>query len=589
MQLRGKESVATILTFLLLLSGAQALKLQSVNSAPPSCGVKLCNTRPCQYCTIEKDERGGHHTCCDSQLNPSTESYCHLSNRAEHAKIECQGTDLPTDVDECTGICGEQACQWCDDTGCCTGDVKHTEYCRKQNPTAKIACVGSLSPCGLHEHAGTAICMTSEKQAEPCQYCDSEGCCRPNWDDKHECEKKNPNAAAVCTGQHECSKCCADHYFSDPDIQGTIHDCVQDCIHHRTRSTSRYNAAWCNDRGEEREIKCDICEGSGPKKDTIAGFYCDCENGGYSGDTNNLGFKSCKTEAECLAKGNCKWKPYPCEMVYEFVGGKYPDEECPAAKKYWKTGGEAGGCCKSGSEAAADTHLHGDPHLKNLKGEKFNVIQQGSAPLLKVPSDSAALLKIMGVIAGADKCDRTTFITRLNVSGSWLEKTLVVGVPDQLETDQAFYVTVDQQNVWSPKKGRDLPQWQTYFFPERKQRRAMVFEHENGKFSISELDNSQTSPKAPGVQLHLSIHPNLVLKITRPMHAQGQAHLNLDVNGLRSVSQSVGGLLGTDDYSDWTHQSQDCVNLSRSPMDEIKFFRNFESTPVREEIASASY
>merc|ERR1719265_478769 len=42
----------------------------------------------------------------------------------------------------CDHMCGEMPCMWCDDAGCCSSQVD-SEYCRKENPNAKVKCLGT--------------------------------------------------------------------------------------------------------------------------------------------------------------------------------------------------------------------------------------------------------------------------------------------------------------------------------------------------------------------------------------------------------------------------------------------------------------
>jgi len=205
----------------------------------------------------------------------------------------------------------------------------------------------------------------------------------------------------------------------------------------------------------------------------------------------------------------------------------------------------------------------GDPHLRNINGNKFNVVRQGDAPLLKITSDSdgAAQLKIMGRITGASRCAKETMITALNISGSWLEKTIVVSVGDKTET---LRVSVDDQNVWSA--GPNAPEYKDRmdFNAARakdKYKRNFVYNHEAGKFSVEELDTSKTAKSDPGIEIQMSYDRDVSIKITRPMRlATTIPHLNLDVQGLKVISRSfkVGGLLGMDDHSSWTKRPSEC-------------------------------
>jgi len=235
----------------------------------------------------------------------------------------------------------------------------------------------------------------------------------------------------------------------------------------------------------------------------------------------------------------------------------------------------------------SDAAAKGDPHLINVNGDKFNVQRQGSAPLLKVSEDSDGdtLLKIMGRIEGPTECAQETMITALNISGSWLEKNVVVKVGDK---DQAFHVIVDEQQVWSA--GQTAPEYEDRMDfnaarAEEKYKRNFVFTHEAGLFSVEELDTSKTAKSDPGVQIQMPNNPGLSMKILRPMrHASVTPHLNLNVKGLGAISRSlkVGGLLGTDDHSNWSNKSAKCNKFARESSGE-------QSTPIDGSIATASY
>lgn len=230
----------------------------------------------------------------------------------------------------------------------------------------------------------------------------------------------------------------------------------------------------------------------------------------------------------------------------------------------------------------------GDPHLKNVNGNKFDVVRQGNAPLLKISSDSdgATNLKIIGRIEGATRCAEETMITALNISGSWLEQNVLVSVGDHAK---ALHVIVNGQQVWSASQTapeyQDRLDWSVAGGFDKKYQRNFVFNRESDKFFVEELDTSKTAKTDPGVQIQMSANPKLILKILRPMrHEKTTPHLNLDIKGLGSISRSlkVGGLLGNDDHSDWIKKSEDCK--------ESAFSQHFSEIITADgSIASASY
>jgi len=202
------------------------------------------------------------------------------------------------------------------------------------------------------------------------------------------------------------------------------------------------------------------------------------------------------------------------------------------------------GCIDAGlSEFVTTPKAAGDPHLLNIKGERFNIARQGSAPLVNIASDGTSHLEVVALIEGAQKCRKKMFITQVNSSGSWLEKNVAV-IVGKATGNQAFNVMVDGQDVWSPPaRGYAPPATEN-----------IVLNHAD-KFSITEM----STKNQPGIQV-LTAH-DVKLKIVRPMiRAATPPHLNFDIQGLTNLRRSfkLGGLLGEDDHAYWIAQDLDC-------------------------------
>jgi len=185
----------------------------------------------------------------------------------------------------------------------------------------------------------------------------------------------------------------------------------------------------------------------------------------------------------------------------------------------------------------------GDPHLLNIKGERFNVQRQGSAPLVKITSGGDAHLEVMALVEGVKQCQKKMFITQVNSSGSWLEKNVAVIVGEE-QSGKSFSVLVDGQEVWSPAStGSVAPATENIIFNHAK------------KFSIHEISAKAES----GIEIKTAYE--VKMKIVRPQHRPSTTpHLNFDIDGLRNIQDSfmVGGLLGKDDHSFWTTRNEDC-------------------------------
>jgi len=188
----------------------------------------------------------------------------------------------------------------------------------------------------------------------------------------------------------------------------------------------------------------------------------------------------------------------------------------------------------------------GDPHMTNIKGEKFNINRQGYAPLVSIASDGMSHLEVMALVEGAKKCGKKMFMASINGSGSWLERNVAVTVGAQTQ-DEAFRVTVDGQKVWSPpSQGYQPPATDNTLF------------NHAGKFSISEMSARQLG-LGPAIELRTA--HDVKMKIVRPLvRHTAPPHLNFDIQGLQQLPLSfkLGGLLGEDDHSNWSARDQDC-------------------------------
>merc|ERR1719386_377984 len=217
-------------------------------------------------------------------------------------------------------------------------------------------------------------------------------------------------------------------------------------------------------------------------------------------------------------------------------------------------GGDGGGGGGGGGGGKAG----GDPHLLNIKGERFNINRIGKAPLVSITSDGAAHLEVMALIEGVKQCQKKMFITQVNASGSWLEKNVAVQVGSNVEKG-AFSLTIDGKEVWSPPVAGYQPPTVA----------KTVFNHAN-KFSIDELSAKATPANQPG--LEITTAHDVKLKIVRPLRRPtAPPHLNFDIQGLKKIplALKIGGLLGQDDHSYWSARDENCgVNFARAQREE---------------------
>jgi len=276
-----------------------------------------------------------------------------------------------------------------------------------------------------------------------------------------------------------------------------------------------------------------------PKKG-CSGNARDVFDAGVGGRQYGVSLQECQTICTNTIEPKC------AEINYDNMGRRcdlYKAGDCTRNEKnegdwspyVWETEPPCGG-----------QNAKGDPHLLNIKGERFNVQRQGSAPLVKITSGNDAHLEVMALVEGVKQCQKKMFISQVNSSGSWLEKNVAVIVGEQ---GKSLSVLVDGQEVWSPAS-------MGYVAPATEN---IIFNHAS-KFSIHEVTGKAISSKETGIEI-TTAH-DVKMKIIRPLHRPtAPPHLNFDIEGLRNIQDSfmIGGLLGKDDHSFWTTQDEDCT------------------------------
>lgn len=71
----------------------------------------------------------------------------------------------------------------------------------------------------------------------------------------------------------------------------------------------------------------------------------------------------------------------------------------------------------------------GDPHLTNLRGEKFDLLQRGKHVLIQIPQNADrehTLLRVEANVTGGKSCEYA-FIKSLNITGQWSKQTGLYG------------------------------------------------------------------------------------------------------------------------------------------------------------------
>jgi len=135
------------------------------------------------------------------------------------------------------------------------------------------------------------------------------------------------------------------------------------------------------------------------------------------------------------------------------------------------------------------TSAYGDPHMRNIFGQSFDLMKPGDHTLVQIPRGSSeALLSVTAKISRVGAGCVDMYIMKLNVTGEWVERT-----------------------------GEGMLHFE-----------AGAAHHDND-----------------GKWMHFGI---VDLKVAQGKTSDGTAYLNFFVKNLKSAGHNVGGLLGEDSH-----------------------------------------
>lgn len=216
---------------------------------------------------------------------------------------------------------------------------------------------------------------------------------------------------------------------------------------------------------------------------------------------------------------------------------------------------------------AKPAQVTGDPHVVNMRGEKFDIVQLGWHRLLVLPRDSSrsqAQLHVEGRIERLARCG-ATFMTSIVVTGRWIEEG--PGYPRSLgfQTD-ALGLASDHH---------DIADMASLRVDNKTARSVEEFARlvPSGLVQVSRAErtpHSKTAPRVRVLSVNVSLGGGAKLTITF-MHTRTRAkvagigrvnHLDLAVRGLKVSGIPVGGLLGEDDHRSVAMVPSECDTRS---------------------------
>ena len=157
----------------------------------------------------------------------------------------------------------------------------------------------------------------------------------------------------------------------------------------------------------------------------------------------------------------------------------------------------------TGAIASTSGTSFGDPHMTNILGQKFDVVERGAHVLIQVPRFAGpkdTLLRVEANVSGGMSCEYA-FIQGVTVTGKWAE-AVEAHKPGGLKPDGIQFTALPWGNAG--RSGRNSP------------------------------------------RLHVG---PVTLKISYAMMESGLTYFNFRADHLRDINVTVGGLLGVDDHA----------------------------------------
>jgi len=105
-----------------------------------------------------------------------------------------------------------------------------------------------------------------------------------------------------------------------------------------------------------------------------------------------------------------------CETDFDDDQRLYASQVCDECKKC--TGGDV--------SRKAVFKAYGDPHMTNILGQRFDLVQPGDHTLLQIPraaSQSETLLRVAAQVRRVGANCQDMYIVKVNVTGNWAEKS----------------------------------------------------------------------------------------------------------------------------------------------------------------------
>lgn len=211
------------------------------------------------------------------------------------------------------------------------------------------------------------------------------------------------------------------------------------------------------------------------------------------------------------------------------------------------------------------TSASGDPHVTNYKGEKFDILQTGTVPLINIYDGNTVLLEVKGLVerfgaAAATACV-STFFTEIMFDGAWVNNKLVT----VRATGRAnkFSMIVDGQPATLPYGHNTTT----------KNKKQVVLDARGEKLPFEKFVPSYISNENDPHQIRFDGQGNIhgitmIIRERSNQMSMNLGFLNFAMNGLDKLKgNKIGGLLGDDDHSKWTATDDECKHAKAKFVD----------------------
>lgn len=176
-------------------------------------------------------------------------------------------------------------------------------------------------------------------------------------------------------------------------------------------------------------------------------------------------------------------------------------------------------------------HGHGDPHLRNMQGEDFDVMQEGNMLLVETPRHSSPSTLDFALRAnierlGAAPCG-PTYITSVDIEGRWVGDSIHIKAGKYEQTPK-----VQDRHAFAIRLLEG--EWCSH---------AKYADDYGGYLELSSGAVVQTKDRAFVLKVK-----GLNIVVSQPKRPR--VFLDVQIKGLETLQGEIGGLLGIDDHSE---------------------------------------